>query len=428
MGSYYDKFRSWVYSGTVKDTTILFIGNSLSAFWGFLFTLIVARSFSLADFGVFSAALNLVNIFTSLSDIGISSGSVNFVAEHLAKGDKQKADEYIKASFLIRLLVVFALSVLVILFAPFVASRLLATRNPVIAIWVAVLPIFWFPDMFFPNILQAKRKFLHSTIYDNSFYIARLLFVFIFYLAGMLTMSYAFWAFATGFAVNVIFTFIYVRIDFIRSAPSKDEYRNLLKFSGWIGVNRIISSISGRLDITMLAAMVGAVATGLYSIPSRLATFILVLGGSYSSVLATRLAGFGDRAKEKVYIIKSTLATIPFALGVVLWIILAGPFIHFLFPMRYWTSVPIFQALAAAQIPFLFTVPPVSAIIYSMKKTVFIGVYSFFQIAAIFFLNFVLIPKYGPYGPTITYAVTNIILAIYTWYIVIKHYWFEKVD
>jgi O-antigen/teichoic acid export membrane protein len=418
---------SFGFSGTAKDTYVLFIGNSLSAFWGFLFTLIVARSFSLADFGIFSAALNLVNIFSSLSDVGISSGSVNFIAEHLAKGDKEKADEYVKASFLIRLLIVFAISVLVILFAPLVAAKLLASKSAVIAIWVAVIPIFWFPDMFFPYILQAKRKFLHSVVYDNSFYIARLLFAFIFYLAGMLTMSYAFWAFAAGFAINLILTLVYVRTDFIRSTPGKDEYKNLLKFSGWIGVNRIISSISGKLDIQMLAAMVGAVATGLYSIPSRLATFILVLAGSYSSVLATRLAGFGNRAKERAYIIKSTLAIVPIALGVVLWIIFAKPFILILFTAKYLPAVPVFQALAAAQIPFLFTVPSVSAIIYSMKKTVFIGAYSFFQIAAIFLLNFVLIPKYGPFGPTITFAVTNIILAIYTWVIVIKHYWFEEV-
>jgi Na+-driven multidrug efflux pump len=42
--------------------------------------------------------------------VGISSGSVNFIAEHLAKGDSKKADEYVKASFIIRLLIVFAIS------------------------------------------------------------------------------------------------------------------------------------------------------------------------------------------------------------------------------------------------------------------------------------------------------------------------------
>jgi O-antigen/teichoic acid export membrane protein len=173
----------------------------------------------------------------------------------------------------------------------------------------------------------------------------------------------------------------------------------------------------------MLAAMAGAVATGLYSIPSRLSSFIIVLSGSYSSVLATRMAGFGDRDKERLYLKKSTLAMIPIAVGIIIWIVFAKPFILVLFGTKYLASVPVFQALVATQIPFLFTVPAVTAIIYSMKKTVYIGAYSFFQIVAIFLLNFIFIPKYGPIGPTITFGITNIILAVYTWTIVIRYYW-----
>ena len=77
-------------------------------------------------------------------------------------------------------------------------------------------------------------------------------------------------------------------------------------------------------------------------------------------------------------------------------------------------------------IPFIFTAPSVSAIIYGMKKNVYIGAFSFFQLAAIFLLNLVFIPKYGAIGPTITFGITNTILAIYTWIIVINNYWIKK--
>lgn len=426
MRRYYDKFRSLAYSSTARDTLTLFSGNLLSAFWSFLFVLILARTLSVVDFGVFSAAGNFILILASLADIGISGGAVNFVSENIARGEHQKADEYIKAAFIIRLVMVVAISVVVIIFAPFISRTLLATRDPAIAIWSAVVPIFVFPDLFFPYILQAKKKFLQSTVIDNAFYLVRFLFVFAFFLVGGLTMSKAFWAFGAGFLVEGVLIVIFLKTKFLRSNPRKTEYKNLLKFSGWIGVNRVVSSISGKLDIQMLAAMAGAMATGLYSIPSRLASFIIVLCGSYSSVLAPRLAGFGNPEKEKAYIIKSTLATLPLVVGIILWIIIAKPFILTLFGVKYIESVPVFQALAAAQIPFLFTVPSVTAIIYAMKKTVFIGAYSFFQIAAIFILNFVLIPKYGPFGPTITFGISNTLLAAYTWFIVIRHYRLAK--
>lgn len=426
MKKYVDNIKGIMFSGTAKDTFTLFTGNVSAAFLGFLFTLIVARSLSIYDFGIFSAVLNLVIIVSSLADLGISSGAVNFVAEHWAQGNHVKANEYIKASFMFRLVATLLISALVLLFSPFISERLLASSDPKMAIWTTVVVVFWFFDLFFPYILQAKKMFLSSVIYDNSYYVGRLLFAFAFYLMGMLTLDNAFWSFGAGFLVTIVFTFIYIKTDFLKAKPQKEEYVKLVKFSGWIGINRIVSSISGRMDIQMLAAMVGAVATGLYSIPSRLASFIIVLSGSYSSVLATRLASFGDREKEKKYIIKSTLALLPITVGIVAWIILAEPFMVILFGQKYLPAVPIFQALAAAQIPFLFTVPAVSAIIYSMKKTIYIGTLSFFQLAAIFALNFYLIPKYGVFGPTITFGVTNTLLAVYVWFLVIRHYWINK--
>lgn len=426
MRKYYDQARSLLFSATAKDTLVLFSGNLLAAFWGFLFILIVARALSVYDFGVFSAVLNLVVILSSIADIGISTGSINFVSSHLAKGEKDKADEYTKASFVIRILIVFAVSATVAIFAPFVSNTFLATRDPVMALWAAVIPIFLFPDAFFPYILQARKKFFHSTLIDNIFYLVRFIFALAFYFVGGLTTSIAFWAFGAGFLVEVVLIFIFVKINFLRSKPKKDEYKNLLKFSGWMGVSRITSSVSGRLDIQMLASMIGALATGLYSIPSRLASFIAVLSGSFSSVLAPRLAGFGNKENEKRYVLKSLLAIIPIVFGVVLLIIVAKPFILILFGDKYLESVPIFQALAAVQIPFLFSTPSTSAIVYSMKKTVYIGAFSSFQLIAILVLNFILIPKFGVYGPIISIGVTNVILVIYSWWIVIKYYWNYK--
>lgn len=426
MRSFYERVKSLAFSGTAKDTYILFGGNVFSAFWGFLFTLIVARALTVSDFGIFSATLNLVIILSSLADLGISAGSINFVSEHLAKNEPEKANEYIKASFIIRFLIVIGISSVVLILSPQISTKLLASQDPRLALWAAVLPIFLFPDTFFPTILQAKKKFLHSTLMDNAFYVARLLFAFGFYLIGALTMPKAFLSFGAGFVLTVILTFVYLRTDFLFSKPSKVEYNRLLRFSGWLGVSRIVSSVSGRLDIQMLAAMAGAVATGLYSIPARLSSFIVVLASSFAAVLAPRMAGFGNKEIEKKYILKSLLAIIPITAGIIFWIIIARPFMLLLFGAKYLVSVPVFQALAAAQIPFLFSIPASTAVIYSMKKTVFIGVYSFFQIAIIFLLNLAFIPKFGPVGPAITFGISNTITAVFWWVIVAKHYWLKK--
>ncbi len=407
------------------DTYVLFIGNLGSAFLGFLFTFFVARALNREDFGIFSAAMNLVVILSSLSDIGITTGLVNFIAEADSKNDEQKSFQYQKAGLVIRIGIVLTLSLIVVLFAPYISKTMLATTDPVVAVWASVVSLVLFVPMYFPYVLQAKKKFLQSVVVDNVYYLFRLIGLLGFIYLGGISLYSSFSVAILGFAVSLVASLLFLKIKFFKSKPTKEIYKSLLKFSGWIGVNRIISAISGRLDITMLASISGASVTALYSIPARLSSFIIILTSSFSSVLAPRLASMGSKEGERKYLIKASFALLPIILLTITWVIFAEPFMKLIFP-NYIDSVPVFQALTLSMIPFILTAPSVAAIIYSMKKNVYIGAYSFFQLAAVFLLNYYFIPKYGAIGPTITYGITNTILAIYTWVIVIKYYWFSK--
>ena len=425
MRRYIKRARVLATSATAKDTYTLFVGNLISAFFSFLFTLLVARGLSVSDFGVFSAAVNLVTIIASLSDLGISSGLINFIAKASRKGDILKAQRYMKASLVVRLIALSVLVLITIVFAPFVSESFLATGDATVAYWVGGLSLAFLFWALFPSILQAQKRFMQSVVVDLSLAGGRLLLAFGFFVLGGLTLTKAFAAFTLS-TFFVIFTgFAFLGTGFLSVRAGKNVYSKLLRFSGWLGVNKVISSVSGRLDVQMLAAMVGATMTGFYSISSRLAMFIVLLTSSFSAVLAPRLASFGNKESEKTYIKKASLAIIPVIFGVILWIIIAEPFITTLFGQKYLPSVPVFRALAASMIPFLLTAPAVPAIIYAMKKPVYIGAFSFFQIAAIFLINFLLIPKIGAYAPTVAFGIVYTILAIYVWAIVIKYYWID---
>jgi O-antigen/teichoic acid export membrane protein len=420
---YYEQARSFATSATAKDTYILFGGNLLSAFLGFVFTLFVARGLSVSEFGVFSAVVNLVVIVASLSDLGISSGLINFIAKASSQGDIEKAHKYMKASLVIRLLALSVFVLIIFVFAPFVSNKFLATNDTAVAYWAGGLSLallFW---LLFPSILQAQKRFLQSIIVDLSLSAGRVILVLLFFVFGGLTLGKVFASFTASMVFVILAGFMFLGTRFLFVKTEKGNYSKLLRFSGWLGVNRIISSISGRLDVQMLAAMAGATLTGFYSISSRLAMFIVLLTSSFSAVLAPRLASFGNKENEKTYIKKASLALIPIIFGVILWIIIAEPFITKLFVQKYLPSVPVFRALAAAMIHFLITAPAVPAIIYAMKKPVYIGTFSFFQIAAMFLINLLLIPKIGAFAPTVAFGVVNTILAVYVWTIVIKYYW-----
>ncbi|OGM13521.1 hypothetical protein A3A76_03655 [Candidatus Woesebacteria bacterium RIFCSPLOWO2_01_FULL_39_23] len=427
MKRYYNRARTLALSATARDTYTLFIGNVTSAFLAFLFTILVARALSVGDFGIFSAANNLVLMIISVTDLGISSGVINFASKNFSEGNTTRANEYIKAAFLLRLISVVVISFFLIIFSKFITNKFIATSDREVAYWSVIIIFLFLPCTFIPFVLRSKREFLKSSIVDVSVGIGRLLFVGLIVALGLASIRHTLLAYALGALFSSLVGFYFIGVKFARARPQKFIYLSLIRFSGWLGVSSVISAVSGRLDITMLAALLGATATGIYSISSRLAFFIVLLASSYSSVLAPRFASFGDPANVKTYIKKACLALIPMVVGILLWVLIARSFIILLFGEKYIESIPIFKALAAAMIPFLLTVPAVTAIIYAMKKPILVGSFALFQLIATFFMNLYFIPKYGSFGPAITFAIVNTILAVYVWFIVIKYYWpFDK--
>lgn len=426
MRRIFDQALGLAKSRTAKDTYILFLGNLLAAFLGFVFTLIVARALSIEDFGVLSAATNLIVIISSLTDLGVSSGLVNFASFAYNRNNVEEAHKYAKASFIIKIVATVPILLFLVIFSGYVARNWIATNDIGVTYWVAIISFIAVLWAFLPYILQAQKRFLASAAIDVSLALIKAIIPFVLTFYALLSVNTALASFAIGALVAGVLGFRATGLKFLFSRPKKEHYLNLAKFSSWIGVNRIISSISGRLDIQMLAALAGAAATGVYSIPVKLSSFVIVLSSSFTSVLAPRFAAFGDAKKEKAYLVKALLAIIPIVFGIIIWIIIARPFIVFLFGEKYIASVGVFQALAASMIPFVLCTPSVTAIIYSMKKTVYIGAFSFFQIVAIFVLNYIFIPIYGPYGPTIAFGVVYTVLMIYSWVIVIRYYWLEK--
>ncbi len=425
MRKYIEKAKTLAFSSTAKDTYFLFAGNIASAFFSFVFTWFVARALSVSEFGVFSAVSNLVYIISPLVDLGISGGLVEFASYFRARGEEEKAKEFVKASFVARSLLLLLACVILVLVSPFWGERLFASSDFYLALWTVaiLLGIFW--SYFFSTTLQAYRRFITSAVVDNAYAAGRVMFV-IFLSIGGLTLYRALGAFALAGIVAFFAAYFTFGFSFLKKKPSFLVYKKLISFSGWLGVNRVLSSISGRADIQMLAALAGATVTGYYSVASRLAFFIVVLASSFASVISPRLASMGDRSKEKVFIRKSLLAVLGISLGIVVWVLLARPFILLLFGEKYENSVAVFQWLALSMIPFVFTAPSVSAVVYALKKPKVIGVFSFVQTALIFVLNYLLIPKIGPYGPVVTYAVTNTALALWTWGVVVNYYWVDN--
>lgn len=420
MRDIYNKAFGLARTKTAQDTYILFGGNILNAALGLIFTVLVARSLTDVDFGVFSAVSNLVMIVIALTDLGTTSGLVKFVAELESKNKFAEAEKYIKAAFNFKLAVFLLLSLILIVFSQPIAENLLATSDHRASHWVIAISIGMFFSSFIPFVLYAKKRFLRSAAIDVSYGLGRVVFVLPLMLGGLtLYESYAAYA-AAGIISLVVIAFVY-GFSFLKRSVDRGTYKDLILFSGWLGVNKMISSLASKVDVQLLALLASASAIGYYTIANRLAFFISFLAASFSSVLAPRLAAFNDPKQEIQFIKKATLALIPVSFGIIVWIIFARPFV-IIFGEQHLPAVNVFRVLALSMIPFVFTVPSVTAIIYAIKKPKYIGRFSILQLILVVSLNVLLIPRMGVFAPALVFGIINTLLAVYSWAIVISHY------
>ncbi len=418
-----DRCITLVLSPTARSTYTLFTGNTLDAFFAFLFTVLSFRLLTTGEFGIFSAINNFVVLAFSILDVGVGSGLINFVSYYYHKGEEKKAREYFKAGLLLRATLAATVSTLLISFSWIIAPRLFVTQEypAVMLAGFAILGLSLLDVITFS--LQAYQKFFFSALSSTSFSFTRvalILSVFLFHRPYSVTTAMLFTALAP--AIGVLAGLKFLKFSFKESRPSKETYKSLLSFSGWIGVNKIASSIAGKIDVQLLLLLSGPLSTGIYSVASRVASFYAVIVTSLSAVMAPKLASGKSISELKQYLLKAALAIAVLIGGMVGITIFAKPFILLLFGQKAINSVAPFQGLTLANIPFVASSLAISIIIYNLKKPKIIGLIAIFQAIIVTSSNLVLIPKYNYFGAIIATAVAQVSILIVTTIVVISHW------
>ena len=98
--SYISYLYSLALSQTARSTYLTTFGAGLNAFLGFVFTIVVARSISPSDFGLFSVIVNLITVLFVFCDAGFNSSILKFLPQAIRDGKKEEARKIIKISFL----------------------------------------------------------------------------------------------------------------------------------------------------------------------------------------------------------------------------------------------------------------------------------------------------------------------------------------
>lgn len=378
--------------------------NVVIVLFGFIFTIIVARNLSPSNYGVFATVGSLILIISDFGEFGIGGGLSRFLPPLFQRKDYESANKVIKTTFIVELLIALVLSIFLVVFSGRIAFALFHSKDEMFSLLVkiSIFGVFGFIFYNFINsILYAKEEFKKNFLLSLFYTIPKILLLIVLLTFTSLTSNSVLLVFIVGTFFGILAGFRYVSFDFLKT-EGWYPLKKILNFSIFLSINKLFVTLFSRLDILMLSALSNTYEAGLYSLASRFAFISPLIGGSLGTVIAPKYARLS--VKEALVYSKKVYLLITFIILFILFVIVFSPFIIESFFSSYAQSTLVLQMLLLASLPFLFTIPINNLLIYTFKKPQVIAFTSLIQLAVIFILNTLLIPKIGTIAPPISIA------------------------
>lgn len=400
-----DKIKRLFLSETSKDTLISLAGLGTIAVAGMIFTIITARALDPALFGVFSALNALVGLLSSLGDLGISSALVNFIPKF-----PNRRNILISVAFWFQITVTSVLTLLLVL-AGLMHGLIVPGSETIHFVIIGFLTGFYILQGFALGIFNAEKKFFQASFIQGFDSVLKLTITAAIFFGGRLNIELALLANLISCALSLVYGF-YGEFRNIRPIFPKEQMAEIFQFSKWIALSRTFSVMISRVDILLLNLLAGGFQAGIFSAASRITLLFALLVSSIGSVTAPRFSSFIHKSDTKKYLGKVTILVGAVSLLMIATIIFADPIVRLIFGPKYIQSIPIFQALTLAMIPFLLGVITTTPLIYSLNQPKFTSRITILQVLIIVGLDLILIPRFQAFGPVISLGVANTVTLI----------------
>ena len=394
-------------SQTTRDTLISFSGLGIIAAVGMVFTVITARAFGPATFGLFSALNAIVTLLSSIGDFGISAALVNFLPKVT-----DRRQTIISVTFWFQIIVSVILA-LVLIAAGLKPGLVVPGSKAIHFVIIGILTGFYVLQGFALGIFNAEKKFFQASFIQGLDSVVKLTIVATLFFGGQLNLELALLANLVSCFLSLIFGF-HGEFRNIRPIFPRAQLAEVFAFSKWIALSRFFSVMISRVDILLLNLMIGGFEAGIFAAASRITLLFALLVSSLGAVTSPRFSAFRHRSEILAYLKKVSLLVVCVSLIMLLTILMADPLIRTIFGVEFTASIPVFQALTLAMIPFLFTVVTVPPLLYSFNQPRFLAKITIIQTVVLVGLDIILIPTYHAFGPVISLAVSNLLVFSFT--------------
>ena len=408
-------------SKTARNTYFIFAGNSFAMIFAFVFTVTLARLISLSDFGYFSALLSFLLITSDIADFGIGSSLPRFLPA--MEKELPKLYSFLKTAFVIQLIIALTIMGLAIGLSPILSKHVFHESTINSLVKITAVGIFGTIIVnFFQFTLLARQRFIAGSIYSFLGTTLRLLGLLILFIFSFVTLTSSVLAQVGGIIITASIGLVLLGVDFLKHPVSRQNAKKLIAFSKYLGVARGLTAVAGRLDVLMIIALTNSTEAGLYSIASRVISIYPLLTGSFSSVIAPKIASLQNQKELRSFTIKVSLATVGVITTILFLILIADPFLTTLFGEKAAPAVGVFRVLLISMIFFVASLPAVSLVLYYLKKPYILTINSILQVIIVIGGNIIFIPLFGRYGAAYSliaaYGSTLFLTSGMCWYLI----------
>lgn len=387
------------------DSFIYSVGIFLNSVLGLIFYLVVARFLGPTLFGTLAIILALAVVVSDIFDLGLNTAIISLLPAEEAYQHKR----VLSANFLsLKLLLSALVTIVGILVSPLIATTLfgnasLAGLITLGFISASVIILFGYVN----SHLLAQKRFLPSVVLNIVSNSLRLLGVaLIICILHGITVFWAIVLFVLPTAVSALVWFIADRNIVKKPALNSRESLRILHFSKWVAGSLAVGSLSARADNFILTMLSGVTQTGIYTAVQRFFLAFNQIPGAVGTVLAPDFSNqaTGNRRPFLFGVAVSFL----FSFGLILVAITSPILVPQVLGNRYLASVVPAQILALATIPFVFSIPLNSYLLYARKNSRAIFMATLIQLLIILAANYLLVPGLGAVGSAIAYGIGNV--------------------
>ena len=313
LSNIWSRIRRRDFSGNtglaIKNSVYQFMATFFSKLGGFIITVILARLLMPELFGLYNLALSTILIFTSISDLGIGSALMKFLAEEMGKRNLKKARAYLKYLWKFKLLITLVVIAVLLASSKYISD--VFYQKPIFLALVAggLYVLLYSLSSFLSSILQSLNNFKGMFWGEMSFQASRIILV---PAIVLLSIKYAFsnssalfyiiLALSAAYLLSAIFIFFVPMrktkvLKAEKSSLEKGQKKEVNVFLTATAATAFSGIFFSYIDRIMLGHFVAAEFIGYYTAALSLITAVTALTG-FSTVL---LPIFSRMDQEKVY-------------------------------------------------------------------------------------------------------------------------------